>query len=447
MKCPKCLSKIDGEADVCPICGAPIRRRGPAILRAVATVVSWAAVLAVLGIGIYKLYFWVDTYRFDKQYTRGAYTPTVTEITMSDGRAGHSITYYGSDGDRIFFDELGKSIVFSGSVAQLEIPDSYWFGSDVEQTESADVSIAATVTYENGDKRRLPALEFTVMAPQSPLELISPEQDDLSVNTSIYPLKVQVVPGSTVTVNGKDVTDIVDRSGLLSVNVNVFPVGDNTYTIIVNTPNHREARRDILIYRAEMEIAVELDANTPTSSSTNIVTISGKCDPGAVISVDTDYVEGSVTQNDSTGAFSFIAELNVIGDNSVRFRASSPGKADSVISLTINYLPTLDEYSRKAWAMDYDDLYRLFEQWTGRIFLCEGEVVDVIYDDDVQYVVMDVGGDGEQQLLVLENLSSTGQPSRGKEYSAYADVTGRYMYDGHYYPMLKARYMDVKTEK
>ncbi len=447
MKCPKCFSKIDNDADICPICGAAIHRRKHTIVRAAVAAVSWLVVIAVLGVGAYKLYFWIDTYRFDKQYTRGAYAPTVTETTMDDGRAGHSITFYGNDGDRIFFDELGKAIVFSGNVAQLEIPDSYWFAANVEETESADVSIASTIIYENGDKRRLPAIEFTVMAPESPLELISPKQDDLSVNTSIYPLEVQVVPGSTVTVNGKDVTDIVDRSGLLSVNVNVFPVGDNTYTIIVKTPNHREARRDILIYRAEMEIAVEVDSNTPTESSTNIVTISGKCDTGALISVDTDYVENSITQNESTGSFSFIAKLDIIGDNVVRFRATSPGKADSVISLTINYLPTLDEYSRKAWAMDYESLSRLFEQWVGRIFLCEGEVVDVVYEGDTQYVIMDVGTGEDRQLVVLENLSSIGTPSRGKAYSAYADVDGRYMYDGHYYPKLKARYMDIKTER
>ena len=47
-----------------------------------------------------------------------------------------------------------------------------------------------------------------------------------------------VVPGSTVLVNGEDVTDVVDRSGLLSANVNVYPIGDNIISILVRTPNH-----------------------------------------------------------------------------------------------------------------------------------------------------------------------------------------------------------------
>ena len=98
---------------------------------------------------------------------------------------------------------------------------------------------------------------------------------------------MQVVPGSSVTVNGKDVTDIVDRSGLLSVNVNVFPIGDNTYSIIVNTPNHKEARRDVLIYRQQMEIAVEINSAIPTFTTNSTVTVSGICDLGATITVDT----------------------------------------------------------------------------------------------------------------------------------------------------------------
>jgi hypothetical protein len=100
--------------------------------------------------------------------------------------------------------------------------------------ESANVTVAAMLLYQNGDKRILPALSFEVIAPESPITVVSPESEDLAVNTSIYPLEVQVVPGSTVTVNGKDVTDIVDQAGFLSVNVNVYPIGDNTYTIIVD---------------------------------------------------------------------------------------------------------------------------------------------------------------------------------------------------------------------
>ncbi len=82
----------------------------------------------------------------------------------------------------------------------------------------------------------------------------------------------------------------------------------------------------------------------------------------------------------------------------------------------------------------------------GALFKCEGEVVDIVYDGETQYVIMDVGADGVQQLVVLENQTSLGTPTRGTVYVAYADVSGRYMYNTHYYPMLIARFMDLKTD-
>ena len=40
------------------------------------------------------------------------------------------------------------------------------------------------------------------------------------------------------------------------------------------------------------------------------------------------------------------------------------------------YLPSIAEYSRNAWKMDYEQLKTLYEAWHGRIFECNGVVVD-----------------------------------------------------------------------
>ena len=148
----------------------------------------------------------------------------------------------------------------------------------------------------------------------------------------------------------------------------------------------------------------------------------------------------------ATGQFSFIAKLTNFGNNTVRFRVTKEGKQDAVISMTVNYTPTLAQYSAKAWKMDYVQLSKYFENWLERIFLCEGPVLDKFLDGDTEYVVMDVGTGGKQQLVVLENHTSI-SPTMGPSYSAYADVTGRYFYNAEYYPMLAARYMDLTAEK
>ena len=387
--------------------------------------------LYIENFAVYKLYYRFTVYKFEKQYTRGIYTPIVREGTLSDGRPSHVITFYGNDGDSIYVSKLGRLYNFSGGVARCEIADSSWFTGILEDNSVIEASLACEIVYQSGDRRKLPVIEFSISAPYSPVEIVSPKENDIAVNTSTYKISAKVVPGSTVMINGNDLTSLVTRDGTLDINVNVLPVGDNTYTMLVKTNGHLETRKSIVIYRAEMEIPVEVSSDTPLETSTNIVTISGYCEPGALISVDSDYVENSLVQDYTTGEFSFIAKLSTLGTNTVRFRASMPGKADSALSVDIEYMPNIDEYSRTAWAMDYERLVLLFEQWQGRVFLCKGVVKDIIVEDSRQYVIMDVGTEGNEQLLVLVNLSSIGTPTRGKKYSAYADVDGRYMSNGH----------------
>ena len=41
--------------------------------------------------------------------------------------------------------------------------------------------------------------------------------------------------------------------------------------------------------------------------------------------------------------------------------------------------------------MDYKQLRVIYEQWRGRVFLCNGKIVDVYYEGEKQFAVMDVG--------------------------------------------------------
>ena len=71
-------------------------------------------------------------------------------------------------------------------------------------------------------------------------------------------------------------------------------------------------------------------------------------------------------------------------------------------------------------------------------------LIDTFIDGDKTYLVMDVG-DEEQQLIILENRSSLTNPSLGRNHVAYADVDGQHMYKSQYYPKLVARYLDLAT--
>lgn len=458
MKCPYCGSEFAGNLQYCPNCKQPLSRakytedapsraeysaarephtRQQRLLIAIVSILC----CILLCFGVYKIFFWASNYRINRLYTRGEYTPTINKITLDDGRTGHSIVFYGEDGDQIFLPEMQKSLSISGGTARVALADSDWFTEDVSEIESANVCLSPVLIDEKGMRTQLPAINMEIDVPDSPLEVISPASDDLSIVTSRYVLEFQVVPGSTVHVNGEDVTDIVDRNGLLSQNVNVYPVGDNVYTIVVQTAKHHETRREVVIHRQTFDIDVEVDSSVSTISQTDTATIKGTIENGASIQVETAYNADSLLINQETGEFAFIAQLSNFGDNTIRFRVVKEGKQDAVISLNVEYFPTPAVYSAKAWAMDYEQLRRLYEQWSGRVFKCRGTIVDSFVSEGTPYLIMDVGSGEEAQLLVLENKSAVAEPVVGQVCTAYADVNGRSMYNDQYYPRLAARYI------
>lgn len=458
MKCPYCGNECEEGAQYCDVCRQPLpdqliadeqkinNRRPKTRLQKVLTIICWILVLLAIGIGVYKLVFWIDSYKINKLYTRGAYTPTLSEIVMDDGQLGHALVFYGKDGDMIYLPELGKSLSICGGVARLELADSSWFGNNVSEYDYANITFMPILIRENGKEIQLPEYNYQIEVPESPITVTNPAAEVPTVVTSVYPLDMKVVPGSSVFINGEDLTKTVDRGGSLSVKVAVQPIGNNTYTVIVRTPHHKETRRDIVIYREKYDINIELDSNVSTKTNSETMTISGTCEPGAMISIDTDFVENSYQMDMTTGRFSFMVQFKQWGDNVIRFRATMEGREDAVISFTVNYFPNLAVYSAKAWKMDYDELRKLFEQWTGKVFLCKGAIIDHFSDDGVDYLVMDVGTADNPQLIVLENQTSIASPAIGPRYSAYADVSGRRMYNSKYYPMLIARYMDLADQ-
>ena len=128
--------------------------------------------------------------------------------------------------------------------------------------------------------------------------------------------------------------------------------------------------------------------------------------------------------------------MELIGENVVRFRAVKDGRADAEIHFTVNYRPTLANYSIAAW--DLGGKLRsaapaLCAVDRPRVPLRRREVIDVFTEGEDQYIVMDTSGD-RQDLVVLINESNTGTPIIGREYSAYAHVEGRYMYKASLLP-------------
>ena len=131
MKCPYCGNNCPDEALYCDVCKQPLptggdadgegreKRRAPRTrTQRLLLVLGWIVCLAIIGVGAGQLVFWIDSYKITRLYTRGAYTPTLSQLTLSDGRSAHALVFYGKDGDMIYVPELNRSLTICGGIAR-----------------------------------------------------------------------------------------------------------------------------------------------------------------------------------------------------------------------------------------------------------------------------------------------------------------------------------------
>lgn len=458
MVCPGCGTHLKDGLDVCPECGTPLERRAAGekkeesgrsewertmtvAMRVLVHILIWIFSLSILAFGLYKAYYWYQAYSVQKRYEDGTVKmPELEVVTMDDGRTGHAITFYGRDGDMIYIEELDERYMVVGGKAVVRVADAEWFQIAGVNAASAQISLTAVQTTEKGEKTLLPIVSFNVEMPVSPLTITSPTEKYVTTMSSVYDLKLNVVYGSTVLVDGEDVTGMVDRQGNLSVSVAVYPQGENPVSILVQTPNHLETREDLVFYRQPMDIDLEIASNTAFTSERANMVIRGAVDPTAQLTIESNY-DPSTYSIDEKGNFSFAALFDHYGDNTITLRAAKAGLQDSVVSFNVYYVPSINEYSRKAWKMDYQNLLYCWQEWDGRVFACKGTIV-AIMDDDPDTLVIDISDDGSGKYLVIKNMSDKKITETGGRYVIYADVSGQGEYEGKTYTRLIGRYAE-----
>ncbi|MCL1965351.1 MAG: zinc ribbon domain-containing protein [Firmicutes bacterium] len=361
---------------------------------------------------------------------------TVRPIDI-DGMPGRRISIAGEEGTQYYISELTKSFVVIGGVAEFEVPDYFYYES-IEHLEAAQMDVTLTPTMIKGaTEMRLAPIAYTIDIPLSPVTLRSPETDYIEVATSVYNLRLEVLPGSKVTVNGRDISDAVTKDGIVSDNPPIKAIGKNYVTVTVRAPYCRENNLTLVFYREPQEIPLELAADTDTLTRLDRFEINATTMVGASITVETPYESLDVSRVDreaepATGEFRLIALMEHVGYNTIRIRASYPGKKDSVLEHVLYYLPSADNYTKKAWTFtptDYKELMNNLPQRIrdAQIYRCIGVITEIVADSP-QLAIMDTGTETKPQLVMLQNESSNyPEPWKvGQTYRVYADVSGLY---------------------
>ena len=383
----------------------------------------------------------------------------VTETTV-DGMPAHTLTIYVKENATVYLREMQSSYVIADGRVDVTVPDYMWYDTESStyatpvETDTMDVSITPFIRYsQEGEQYQLDPIEFTVNVPLSPIHLLNPTTVRADVGVSIFEVRINVKPGSTVIIDGTNVSTLIRETGNVSKNVQVLPVGDNTISISVKSKYCRENKMEVTLYRAPQEIPLELDATVLVEWNYEAITnekyaaateeerqkmqrpsISGTTLPGATVTVE--FPHENLTVDPMTGVFSFNPLFYDLGNNNVVIRASYEGKADSVISHTVYYMPNPDIYTRRAWSLSdqYTDLVNYITIRKGQIYTGIGTVERII-SSTPQMAIMNIGSDTFEKLVMIENSSKTTWEV-GQRYKIYGDVYG--LYDNM--PRLTVRY-------
>ncbi len=434
----------------------PARRIGKVLLILLIILLSFGAVIVA---GIYFARSFVITQ--DEQARKDNEARVhVHASTTQDGHPTHILTIYGKENATVYLRETQTSYVISDGKVTISIPDYMWYDTESStfatavETDTMDVTVTPYIRHsQEGEQFALEPVHYTIDVPASPVYLLNPSTPYAEVGVSIYEVRLNVQLGSTVIIDGTNVSTLIRDTGNVSKNVPVLPVGDNTISISVKSKYCRETKMEIKLHRPEQQIPLELNPTvlvewnyeyiTPEkyNSATdeerkkmNIPTISGTTLPGATITVD--FPHRDLVQNFETGEFSFIPKFTELGNNEIVIRASYEGRTDSAITHTVYYMPNADIYTRRAWdlAGQYTDLINYINIRKGTIYMGTGTIERII-STSPQMAIMNIGDENFEKLVMLENSSKTTWV-KGTKYRIYGDVYG--MYDTM--PRLTVRY-------
>lgn len=387
-------------------------------------------ILVVLAVafGGWQLWTVIHGYVEEKSVSAESVNALI-ETCEIDGQPGHRVTILADEGTQCYISELTKSYVAVNGVITLNLADHVFYdGIDNLEADSMTVTLTPTMIFGGKETRKAP-ITYEIEIPASPLTLVSPETTWLEVTTSVYNITLQVAPGSKVIANSTDISDTVSEDGVVDYNPVVQAIGDNIISFTVRAPYCRESRLVVTLYREPMSIPIELSADTIARTDSDIVVLTATTKAGATITVETPYESIDDSELATTGKFTVRAKLTKIGYNDVIIHADYPGLEQSTLTHRVYYQMPANKYTTKAWALKASDYSELMSNINMRIdnaqiYECKGTITQII-STNPQIAIMDTGTNGSEQLVMLQNETSTTW-TLGEKYRVFADVTGVY---------------------
>lgn len=380
-----------------------------------------------VGFGVYS----VIEYRNAALKSQSEAKKTQIIPSLLNDMSAHTIKIPGEEGAQIYIKELHKNYLVTNGYATIEVADYNWYENYEDYVnDTMEVSMTPFLRKTTGKLEPLEPITYTVDIPLSPLTVTNPQSLSDSAYTSIYKIGIKVRQNSKLSINGVDYSDIVNTDdGNVVFNANIKPIGENKFEIVCKAQYSRSNKVTVVINRPQQDIPVDLASDISSESTYTYMTIRGTTIPGAYITVQSPHTDLDITNVDVDGSFKFLATFNKIGTNVITFSVAKAGLKTTVIEHKVYYVPNIDIYSRKAWAMDdehYNQLVNTINERVARsqIYVCIGTIEEFIAQEP-QIAIMNCGTEEKPLRVLLENKTKKTWVA-GKSYRVYADIFGLY---------------------
>lgn len=371
--------------------------------------------------------------------TQANYHIVVSKIDQN-GHDAHKFTINGVDGDIVSIQGYKEEYVIKEGTAQIIMDDLVWVkqNHNIEKnTNSITIKKVAKITKKSGSIVIISIPPFIIQIPIAPFELLNPTTANIDTTEANYLFKCKVELGSKIFINGNNYSDIIDKNGIIQVNIPILPVGINKILVMVELNGYQKMNTTVQINRAPMDIEISLDNLIPSVINTSEFLITGKTEPGASISINLPVKE-SLKINPTTGSFKLSPKFNGYGKQTIVITASKENKSDSMLTIQTYYLPSAEEYTKNAYKLNYNLLLKNANTYKNKIFLCIGMISDIQQNNDESKFMFYVN-ENKQEIIHMEYIGNM-VLKENTNYRIYGDVIG---YDNQY-PFIVARYIYTK---
>lgn len=395
-----------------------------------------------IGFGGYKLFKLISTsiskYKESIIEATAEKAPLVERI-MVDGKPWHRITFYGDEGEYILITNLHRTLPIHDGEAILRIDDlGYIPDSPDVDIPIITVEITALRFDISGEETPVDVPSFDIEIPISPLSIIVPEEQGFTTFETRMDIKMKVIPGSRVTIGTISRSDDVSDEGYVSTAIDLLPIGDNVFNVVVQTLKHRMNVYEVIINHPEMDVPIQIDDTYKNGEAeTEKIVLTGTTVPEAELLVDALLI-GEMELDPLTGEFTLNIKLPKYGWNRITLTATLPSGESSKLIYAIERTADMSSYTRSAWSLvdNFNYLTVSTNSLIGQEFKCVGTITKKLDADTRNIYQMDVGADGNPMYIAIEYEGNL-KINVNSKYEMFADVTGTF----EQYPLLMAQFV------